>query len=637
MPTPAPQRRLAAILAADMVGYSRLIETDEAGTVSRLKSDRQHLIDPTIAAHGGRIVRLAGDGALVEFPSAVEATQCAIDIQRGMPKRNAARGADEQIVFRIGVNTGDIIVEDDNLHGEGINVAARLESLCEPGGILISEETARYVEGKVDASLEFLQERAVKNIERPVRIWRVRLDRSLSHVGSPKTTGSGRRRTVVLPLAASFVAVLGAVVIWWFAGWMGPEVAEHGSDGRSSLAVLPFANLSSDRDHEYFADGITRDITTDLSKIPELFVISRNSAFTYKGMIVKPEEVARDLGVRYILEGSVRREGNRVRINSQLVDGVTGGHLWADRYDGEMASIFELQDEVTRRIVSALALSLTAAESISERETANVEAYDAFLQGWRHYLLQSRSDFAKAIEFFERAVELDPTYSRAYAALAATYFQSWKRFWHTDVGLLRWHDARVEAEANLRLGERRPTSLAHQVSAELLLYRKRYDEALTVAERGVALDPNDADGRVTLAFVQSLSGQSDMALATMAEAMRRNPRYPAHYLHVLGLAQFAAGSLDQAADSFERASHLNPEDRHSRRLLLATYGALGREEARDVLDAFENDPSPEKGGLNDYRTWDPITLTTTAFWYPFKHDEDAERLASGLQAADVPE
>ena len=452
------ERRLAAILAADVVGYSRLMGADEAGTLAALKAHRSEFIDPKFAEHKGRIVKLMGDGVLVEFPSVVDAVECAVAVQQGMAERNADVPEDTRIVFRIGINIGDIIVEGDDIYGDGVNVAARLEGLAEPGGICISRTVFNHVQGKVDFGFDDLGEQEVKNIPEPVRVFKVLLDApAAEHTAAPAPAA---KRSLRWPLAAASLVAL--VIVAGFALWQFPwepreepasvEAMAFPLPDRPSIAVLPFTNMSDDPNQEYFADGITEDLITDLTKISGLFVIARNSSFSYKDQQVKVRQVAEELGVRYVLEGSVRRAGDQVRINAQLIDATTGGHVWADRYDGTIEDIFALQDQVTQQIVTALAVSLSDEDEAQQtrHDTDNAEAHDAYLQGWAHYKLQTPAAFAEAIPFFEEAFQLDPNYAQAHAALASLYWDAYQNAWAFDLGM---PSTRAESRANEHLEE----------------------------------------------------------------------------------------------------------------------------------------------------------------------------------------
>ena len=639
------KRKLVAILSADVEGYSRLMDDDEVGTIDTLTAYKEAMAS-LIRQYSGRVVDAPGDNLLAEFASAVHAVQCAVEIRRELAVRNEDRFEDCKMYFRIGVNVGDVIDKEGRIYGDGVNIAARVEGLADAGGICISGRVYDQVENKLDLAYEFLGEQKVKNITRPVRIYRVLSDSgaAVDRVVQVKEA-AGRRRKMALAILA--VVVVGAVAI---AGWqyyqgqskkVRPASVEKMAfplPDKPSIAVLPFDNLSDDPKQEYFCDGMTEDLITDLSKISGMLVIARNSTFVYKGKPVKIRQVAEELGVRYVLEGSVRKAENKVRITAQLIDAISGHHIWADRYDGNLKDVFALQDKVTSSIVTALAVQLTAGdeERVAHKGTANAHAYDAFLRGWEHYLRQTPDDFRKAISYFEKAVNLDSQYTRAYAALAATYWETWKRLWHEKIGLdltAHWHEPRFRAEQFLAKAMQDPTQLAHQVSSAKLLHLQQHEEAIAEAQRAITLDPNDADSYVSLASALSLAGRTDEALGWVERAMRLNPHYPSYYLYQLGLIQFCMEQFGKALVSLEKATALNPDDRWSYRLLLATYGQLGRsEDATKALWAIKE---------RDKRGWqnsiDPLTVRSSAFWLPFKEPVDAERLAQGLRKAGIPD
>jgi len=630
MPHLGVSRRLAAIVSADVAGYSRLIGRDEEGTLARLRAHREELIDATIAAHEGRIVKVMGDGLLIEFPSVVEAARCAVEVQQGMTRRNAGVPEDDRIEFRIGINLGDIVIEDDDIFGEGVIVATRLEALAEPGGICVSRTVRDSIRDRMDIALEDMGEAEVKNVARPIHVFRIALTPKAKGraTGDTRPKASSRLRPMIA--VAAIAAVVVGSSLAWLRPWQGDTGAGYVPEDKPSIAVLPFSNLSDDKEQEYFSDGMADDIITDLSKLSGVLVIARNSTFTYKDGDRDVKQIAQELGVRYLLEGSVRRSGHKVRINAQLVDATTGGHLWADRYDGTLDDIFTLQDEITRKIVSVLSVQLKSGEEdqFALRQTDSPEAYDEFLKGWDQYLRQTPESFREAITHFEKAVELDSDYSRAYAALAATYWQVYLRYWQEQFGFARWHDVRFKAEELLRNAQSRPTALSHKVAAAMLSQQGRHTEAVANAGMAIANDPNDADSYVALASALTLAGEPGEALKLLRQAMRLNPHHPASYLYELGLAQFGSDDFRAAAASLEQATALNSEDRWSFRLLLATYGHLGRVE--DAARIFELIKRNRQG-------FDPVSVRAVVFWYPFKDTADRERLTKGLRLANVPE
>jgi adenylate cyclase len=503
------ERRLSAILAVDVVGYSRLMGLDEGGTLSALKTHRRELVDGKIAEHQGRIVKLTGDGMLVEFQSVVNAVACATDIQRRMQERNADVQEERRIEFRIGINLGDIIFDDDDIYGDGVNVAARIESIARPGGIAISGTVRDHLGKNLDLDFEDTGEHELKNIDRPVRVYHVALAAPFSFENNAITASPERREKE-----------------------------------KPSIAVLPFTNMSGDPEQEYFSDGITEDIITDLSKISGLHVLARNTVFTYKGRPVKVQQVARELGVKFVLEGSVRKAGQRVRITGQLIDGADGGHVWADRYDRELTDIFAIQDEITHTIVDQLKVKLLPAEkkAIKAAPTENVEAYTYYLRGREFFHRTSKTYYVLAKRMFGKAIELDPLYARAYAGIADCDSFLFLNY-HEKVSL-----ESILANSGKALDIESGLAEAHASRGLALSVGQRYEEAEKAFEKSIASDPN---------------------------------LFEAHYFYAR--ACYAQGKLKQAAHHYERAAEIKPDDYQSVLLLMQVYHSLGRpEDERDA-------------------------------------------------------
>jgi adenylate cyclase len=577
------ERRLAAIFAADVAGYSRLIGADEEGTLARLQAHWRELIEPKIAEHQGRVVKTTGDGVLAEFASPVKAVRCAIDVQHGMSDRNASVPHGQRIEFRIGINLGDVIVEDGDIFGDGVNVAARLEGIAEPGAVYISRTVRDVVGSTPEIVLEDLGERELKNIARPVQVFRI----------------------------AAPTQVAGA-----------PPSAAPAVPHRPSIAVLPFTNMSGDAEQEYFSDGITEDLITDLSKISALFVIARNSSFAYKGRSVKVQEIGRDLGVRFVLEGSIRKAGNRVRITAQLINADSGGHVWAERFDRDLTDIFATQDEVVEKIVGALAVELTQNETqrLRRHATANVEAYETWLRGRELLSGSTRYSVLQAKAMYRRAIEIDPNFAAPHAGLALAALAQYVSDWAADPAQAldeteRWARRAVE------LNDQEPVS--HMALGSALLWRRDHAGALAEFRQMIALDPNFAQGHSAAGLALMYAGRAADALEAFALAMRLDPHYSAIVLHFLAQAHFSLGHYEPAAQRLQERIARTPGTDSSRMLLASCYGHLGRlNEARAVwAEMLKINPD--------------FSLEQRARVLPYKDPRDFQRIADGLAKAEL--
>ena len=624
------ERRLAAILAADVVGYSRLMGKDEVGTLAALKTHRKEVIDPKIAEHKGRVVKLMGDCALVEFPSVVEATQCAAEIQRTMALRNAAVPRERQIEFRIGINLGDVIVEGDDIYGDGVNVAARLEGLAKPGGICISRTVFNHLKNKVDLGFENLGEQRVKNIAEPIGVYRVLLDPGAAGkvIGKPKTAESRWMRLALAAALALLVAMAGILISQ--RPWE-PREEPASVDrmafplpDRPSIAVLPFDNLSGDPGQEHLADGITENIIAALSRVRDLFVIARNSVFTYRGKPVQVQQVAEEHGVRYVVEGSVQRSGDRLRITAQLIDALTGHHLWSARYDREVKDIFALQDEITFKIVEALQVELTEGEQarVGRRGTNNLEAWLLRSESRQFFLRFTKEDNVRSRELAQKAVDLDPEYAGAYTRLAFTHWLN---------AQARWSESRTDSlvqsvelvQVALNLDNTFPDTYVVLGLIHLLL--RRHDQALAYMEKAIDLSPNNSENIATLAFILNYSGAPVKAISLLGKAMRLSPYYPDWYLGELGRAYLLTEQYDEAIEALRQRLRRNPESGEAHVLLAAAYGKLGREaEAQAALAEFL-EPRPY------------YTLKHYAQGEFYKNPEDLDYVLDGLRKAGLPE
>lgn len=584
-------------MAADVVGYSKLMGGDEIGTLSRLKKSRLEVVEPNIAAHRGRLFKLMGDGALVEFASAVDAVACAVEIQNEMAKRNADLPESQRILFRIGINVGDVIVEDDDMYGHGINVAARVEGLAEPGGISISRTARDQVRDRVPIRIRDLGEHNLKNIPRPIQIFSVMVDSD----GAVITDEDGPEATPATPATPDRSTP--------------PPLPD-----KPSIAVLAFDNMSGDADQEYFSDGIGEDIITDLSKLSDLHVIARNSSFAYRGKAISIPEVAAELGVRYVLEGSVRKAANRVRVTAQLIDATTGGHIWADRFDRDLTDIFEVQDELTREIVEALKLKLTVddRDRLTHRIAVDIEAYNLFLRGRERTWAHTRFGNIEGRKLLGRALEIESDYAAAQARIAFSLVIDYVNGW-TDAPEKTLSDGLERAEQAVRMDEDEPQS--HFALAAACIWSHDLDRAISESERCLALLPNSPEGYLTLTHAQIFAGNPEAALETLGRYMALDPHYPDLTLHFLAEAYISLGRYDEAIAALQTRLERNPDSVTGHALLTSCYGNAGRtEEGAATLARLRNiDPD--------------FSLEERRQILPFRNPADFERRLEGFRKA----
>lgn len=567
------ERRLAAILVADVVGYSRAMGVDEDGTLALLSRLRKAVITPLIHAHSGRIVKLMGDGFLVEFPSIVNAMTCALAWQEAV--------SDSPLEFRIGVNLGDVIVEDNDIYGHGVNVASRLEGLAKPGGICVSASVYNEVKSRIDVTFEDLGPQTVKNIDEPIQAFRIDPDAERTDI-EPTRTQKGFKGSVV---------------------------------------VLPFENMSGDDEQQYFSDGITEDLITDLSKIGSLFVIARNTSFGFRGKALNMRQVCRELNVGHALEGSVRRAGNRVRITAQLIDGETGGHVWAERYDRELEDIFALQDEITRQIVQALSLALELPSQDIREPTApvNPEAFDYVLRARKLTFELTREASEEATRLYGLALDIDPDFGMAYCGLSINLHVARSSGWAGPDALKR---AFAASETAVRLNPSDPH--ARRAHALSFLWNNKLEQALQEVDQAVALAPNLAEAQATRGYILTHRGRHAEAIKSLEKAMRLEPHYWDIWLHFMAVARYLNREFDIAAELLERRIRRSPQTDISRALLISCYGQLARpQEAQRIwqeLIAINPDYSIE-GKINSL---------------PYERQEDRDLLLEGFGKAGIP-
>jgi adenylate cyclase len=631
MTTERAKRKLSAILSADVKGYSRLMGEDELTTVETLKKYRE-VMTTLIQQYRGRVVDFPGDNLLAEFGSVVDAVEGAVKIQQELKNRNAELPEDRRMAFRIGVNLGDVIEEEDRIYGDGVNVAARLEALADPGGICISKTAFDQIETKLPLGYEYLGEQKVKNIAKPVGAYRVLMEPrvTVAVAGEEKKAWPVRRKAILAGALAVLVLAI-AVAIWNYYFRPTTPSVEPASEERMafplperpSIAVLPFVNMSEDPKQEFLSDGLTEEIITALSKVRNMFVIARNSTFTYKGKPVKIQQVAEELGVRYVLEGSVRRSEDRLRITAQLIDAVTGHHLWAERYDRELKDLFALQDEITMKILTALQVELTLGEDarMGSKGTSNLEAYLKLLQARELAGRYNKEDHVRAQQLIEEAIAVDPQYAGAYRFLGATYVMEQVMGWSKspEQSLER---ALEMAQKALALDA--SFAEAYALVGRIHLARGEYEKAIAKGEQAYALDSNSSHVLAALAYSLQYAGRAEEAIEFYEKAIRLDPIPPSWFLFGLGRSYCDAARYEEAIVAYKKLLDRTPNDLWAHIGLTATYSLAGREEEARAA-AAEALKIDSKLSVECFRTW------------PYKDQAYVDRLIDALRKAGIPE
>lgn len=618
------KRKLAAIFSADAVGYSRLMGRDESATVSTL-SGHKAVMTALILRHSGRVVDSTGDNLLAEFGSVVDAVRAALAIQAELKVRNEQLPKERRMAFRVGINLGDVIVEGERIFGDGVNVAARLESLAETGGICISGSAYEQIENKLAFGCRYLGRRRVKNIARPVSAYRIWEDPDGAAGCIDRKTADPPKSLVV---AAGFLGIilLAGGFMWWVNAHRPPEMppasqptqVARPAARKASIAVLPFKNLSEDPGQEYFSDGMTSDIITDLSKFHELFVISGNTVFGYKGRAARVEDVSRDLGVRYVLEGSVQRTDQKVRINVHLVDAAAGNPIWAERYVRDMRDIFSLQDDIVQSIVAGLAVKISATERarIRNKGTDNLEAYDYLLKGYNFYANRTRAANIQAAAMFEKATALDPNYAAAYVALGMTEFNKVSYGW-TEFPRQALNRARALAQQAMTLDQ--ANAAVYRLLGVTLALENQYKQAISELTRAVELNPNDADSYEALGWIRLWSGDTDGAVAALELALHLDPRAPRNIMTQLGMAYYLKGRYQDAIATLQKGLVQWPDFSGLHIVLAAAYAQTGR------LDAAAE-------AASEVRRLEPF-FALESFGKALQNPSDREKLVDGLRKA----
>jgi adenylate cyclase len=622
------KRKLAAILSADVVGYSRLMENNEEATIKSINAYRKS-ISTLVEQHRGRVVDSPGDNVLAEFSSVVDSVKCAVEIQKELSERNAELPENRRMLFRIGVNLGDVVEEDHRIYGDGVNIAARLESLAEAGGICISRTAYGQIKNKLTLGYEYLGEHSVKNISEPVHVYKVLMDADAAGkvIGEKRFLGRFSRKTAMAAIII-LVIVAGGLIGWNIYLQQLKKVEPASMEkmafalpDKPSIAVLPFKNLSGDPKQDYFSDGLTDQISSTLSRLRTLFVISSSSTSTYKGKPVKIQKVAEDLGVKYVLEGSVQRSADRIRITAQLIDATTGHQIWSQRYDREQKDIFAIQDDITLAITKALRIDLMSGEQArnwQKNSTTNLEAWEKYLQGDDHLFRLTKEDNATAQRLFEEVIVLDPEYADAYNLLGWTYF------WDARFG---WVDSRAEsfkmaykyAQKALELNDTLDT--AHLLIGSVYFLKGQHEKAMAEVERAIALNPNGATNYSSLAGMVGCSGKWDESVQLAKKAIRLHPFAPAFYYHFLGRAYFMTGQLDESITAFKKALEVSPNYLPAHAFLAACYSSIDRH-AEAAAEADEVRRINPKFNLESY-----------AKTLPYKNKADIEHYIAALRKA----
>jgi adenylate cyclase len=619
------KRKLTAIFSADVAGYGRLMGEDEDGTVRTLKVYRE-LIAGHIQEGRGRVVDSPGDNILAEFASVVDAVKCAVKIQTALNDRNEELPRDKRMQFRIGVNLGDVIEDENRIYGDGVNIAARLESLAEAGSICISGSAHEQIKNKLPFGYEQLGEHSVKNITEPLKVYRVLLEPGSvgKVIGERKARRNGRKWALMAVIVMVIAAAGFSVWNFYFRSTFSPKktasltaIAVSLTD-RASIAVLPFNNLSNDPDQEYFSDGVTNDIITDLSKFNELLVIASNTVFTYKGRPVKVLEVSRELGVRYVLEGSVQKARDKIRINAQLIDATTGHHLWAERYEKNLKDLFSVQEEIVQTIVATLAIKINAAERTRamRKDTDNLEAYDYLLRGREYYNQRTRKANINARKMFQKSIELDPAYATAYAALAESYVQMMNYGW-TEFPAQTGQKAVDLVKKALRLDE--SSAAAHALLGAAHVYQEEYDLAFSELQQAIALNPNDASSYRVLGWGLLFSGRVDEAIDVLQTALQIDPNSSPSAFFLLGVGFYLKEQYDKAIGTLRKGISRKSDFVDFHIALAAAYARAGRQgdavkEANTVLK------------LNPF-------FEVNAYGTAFRNPADRDKIRDGLRRA----